>query len=407
MQYLGFNKNKSIPNLIVIIITFVVLNSSLSISFPIGDLYFIILLGMFFLIFIYILNEKKKINLSMVLLLIACLTSILINDVPIYFRAYTRFLLFAAIIFIVGPLVLTSNFKKFRFKIFNLMNKLNIIICLLSFLGLVTGIYRGITLTEYGTKRVDFTGLFNHSMTLGPMAGIAILTSFYYFKKEQNKKKQLYLIVVMFLLFLTVITSGSRGALVATILGSLYYLYSINRGKLKRYFRIVLLIIFVITATFPLWKERADFLMSKMNRDEGNDLYDSRTVKWEQRLYEFKSSPVFGIGFASINPHMKDEFMESTGAVEPGSSWLGILSMTGLFGFIPMIFLFLRDLYYLYKFNKIYSGYLGGLLILVSVHMIVEGYIFAAGAFLFFYVWLLLGVIEGFIEVEKSNRKMI
>jgi len=48
------------------------------------------------------------------------------------------------------------------------------------------------------------------------------------------------------------------------------------------------------------------------------------------------------------------------------------------------------------KKNLSKSGILGALLLFFSFHMNAEGYFLAAGSFLFFYIWLLLGVILGY-----------
>ncbi|MDP2455208.1 MULTISPECIES: hypothetical protein [unclassified Kaistella] len=95
-------------------------------------------------------------------------------------------------------------------------------------------------------------------------------------------------------------------------------------------------------------------------------------------------------------------FDSDSGKVEPGSSWLALLSMTGIAGFILIVFIFLSALIYLFK-NKndyIISGILGSLLLFFMIHMSAEGYILAAGSLLFFYIWLLLGVIEGYKKYQ-------
>ncbi|WP_299396357.1 O-antigen ligase family protein [uncultured Gelidibacter sp.] len=385
----------------------IVFNNALSVGFYIGDLYFVALGSIFSVLFFYSLKESKKINMHMVFLIIACLTSILINDVPPLFKPYVRFLLFVMILYLVGPLIISTSLMSFRFKLFSLLNKINLVIVVLSLLGLVTGVYRGVAVNWMGHTRIDFTGLYNHSMLLGPMAGISVLTSFfYYFRKRNNKKQRLLLVVCVFFSFITVVAAGSRGALIATVLGSLFFLYKIYQGRLSKYLSTVLVIVAALTISFPLWEDKADFLNSKMDRDAVDDPFDSRTTKWNQRIVEFQSSPIFGIGFASIDINGLDDYNAITGTIEPGSSWLTILSMTGLFGLLPILFLFLRNLLFMIKYdrNRNYTSFVGGLLILVTVHMIIEGYVFASGAFLFFYLWLLLGIIEGYLSIEKINK---
>jgi hypothetical protein len=134
--------------------------------------------------------------------------------------------------------------------------------------------------------------------------------------------------------------------------------------------------------------------------DSEGDLTASRSLHWNARLYEFNSAPVFGIGFATADvasPVAVGINME-TGGLEPGSSWIAILAMTGIFGFGTIALLFIYLFISLWKEKKDLSnaGLLGGLLVFFTLHMLAEGYFLAAGGFLFFYVWLLLGVIDGY-----------
>jgi O-antigen ligase len=132
---------------------------------------------------------------------------------------------------------------------------------------------------------------------------------------------------------------------------------------------------------------------------ESGDITSSRTNLWNARLTEFSSSPIVGIGFASVNVDLNEEarFDEETGKVEPGSSWLAILSMTGILGFLFFFIMFVKYFLFIWKkanSNNIYLCLLGSLLVFYAIHMLGEGYIISSGSGLFFYFWLLLGVID-------------
>ena len=71
--------------------------------------------------------------------------------------------------------------------------------------------------------------------------------------------------------------------------------------------------------------------------------------------------------------------------------------MTGIFGFSAFMGLFVRAFGQLKKVGRndlCHASYLSALLIFWCFHMMAEGYIFGAGGFLFFNVWLLLGCID-------------
>ena len=93
--------------------------------------------------------------------------------------------------------------------------------------------------------------------------------------------------------------------------------------------------------------------------------------------------------------HFRITYKKSdSGVVEPGSSWLGALSMTGLLGFTALLVLWFKSLKNCLKVekrDKLFGVYIGSTLIFWAVHMIAEGQIFAAGSFLFFMVWITFG----------------
>jgi len=402
-KYLNLNikSNSVLLNRIGFIILFNLFYSSASFFYlPLGFAIRYVFVFSFIIVFLFVYHEKKKINYSILIFIISCGFSIIANDVPVIFNAYLRLVSFLIMLFLIGPLVISLKLARFRLKLFHTLNNINILFCVLSFLGLVTGLYMGETINpEHGTIRVDFTGLYNHSMTLGPMSSIAVITSLYYIYKTKSVKRKILNIIFSIFCFLSLVAAGSRISIVALILGCLYFIYKVYNGSKVKFISMILLISVVLISSFPLWEDKTTFLQEKIEL-RSNDLtaVNSRTLKWNQRLTEFNMSPIFGIGFSSIKTNLLDDFDENTGAVEPGSSWLAILSMMGLFGFIPLFYFFIKTFLFLFrnKRNLIYVVYLGSVFVFISLHMLAEGYIFATGAILFFYLWLLLGVIESY-----------
>lgn len=64
----------------------------------------------------------------------------------------------------------------------------------------------------------------------------------------------------------------------------------------------------------------------------------SRTKLWDARLEEFKSSPLWGIGFGVTGIGDK----ATSGRAETGSGWLTVLSQTGIIGFTLVILIIKR-----------------------------------------------------------------
>ena len=141
--------------------------------------------------------------------------------------------------------------------------------------------------------------------------------------------------------------------------------------------------------TFPLWENFTAGLQKKNENNIELGMYGSRTDKWKARMTEFSSNPIIGIGYASVDSNLDD--VGVGGAVEPGSSWLAILSMTGIIGLLLLVAIIRKPFIYLKAHPSPYNSLLLGLFVYVCVHMISEGYIFAGGSSLCFIAWLIFG----------------
>ena len=165
--------------------------------------------------------------------------------------------------------------------------------------------------------------------------------------------------------------------------------------------KVLFFILFGLALTSNIWMNYTETLNSKIEFSESQgNLFNSRADLWNYRMLEFMDNPVTGIGFANSHYGFIDT---TTGTVEPGTSWGAILAMIGLLGFVPFLILILKFLKHLYldKVNLLNSAFLLGILIFFIAHWFAEGYILAAGSFLFFYAWLCLGVIQVFKETKK------
>ena len=130
----------------------------------------------------------------------------------------------------------------------------------------------------------------------------------------------------------------------------------------------------------------------------------SREIKFTARILEFKSSPIIGIGYNVINPQY-DFVEESTGQIEPGSSWLAVASMTGVIGLFVFLGICSRGLKRAWRIKSPFvSSLLGGMLVFFFIHMIAEGYIFAPGSFLALLFWLIIAVVDGVFDIDKKTN---
>ena len=157
-----------------------------------------------------------------------------------------------------------------------------------------------------------------------------------------------------------------------------------------RFLKFTVLILFVAALTFPIWGNVLNGVIQKneANLAEGSFIA-SREDKWNARISEFESSPIIGIGFAAVDPAL--DVVGLGGTIEPGSSWLAVLSMSGIIGGILFLSVFLSGYKACRKMHTDKDALLSGLLTLFAVHMIAEGYVFAAGSFLCYLLWLVVG----------------
>lgn len=332
-------------------------------------------------------------GLLMALLLFIPLSIGLAAPDPV-FRPWLRYGLFVILLIVVSPLLNSTFAKKFRYKILHGTLLACTAIAALSFIGYFFGInymrnqYDGGVIDYVTNTAGTFGGLTTQSMLLSPISGIGVVTCTYYALTRVRYKKYFYILVAV--CTGSMLFAASRSALIATICGEmvLYYFFSAKKSVFTK--RIVTILL-IGAISYPLWNRALDGINAKNVGDISQGVnIDSRSEKWKIRLAEFSDSPIWGIGFAAVSK--RDNYNEATGIIEPGSSWLAVLSMTGFVGFALFCSIFFRACRKtLYTYTP-RGALLGGVLVLVGVHMLAEGHVFSGGSYLCFLVWLTIGV---------------
>ena len=337
----------------------------------IGGLYYAAIAILFFIICSNI--RYVQINRCCLLFLLICSFSIVFNDIPSEIKPYQRFLLYFIIYIVFGPLFYNEKTNQLRLNIFFLLIKFCVIITLVSILAfLIWGI--GIDKKDLG-----FKGITGYSMMMAPIAAIS---TFYliYLLRFRHAKWAIFLILIS---LFTMLIAGSRSALAAFLVS---FLFSLFKESKRKFFRLVLISIPILVISFPLWKSQLAVFEKKQEIQERmDDGENSRTIKWNNRLYEFKNNPIIGVGFSSLDiRHSAGDYSKSEGTLEPGSSWLALLSMTGILGFFSffcLYFISVKD----YLMNKLKSHLdilVFQLLVFFGLHFIFDGYLFGIGSIL-------------------------
>ncbi len=352
---------------------------------------------LFFVCFVCSYIKTAKVGYtSLLVFVLICLLSILINNPPSYFKVWERLFVIIMIFLSFTPIIVNNEISKKRMQLFK---SLLIVMTLFSFgsffayfLGINYFVRAGVELDASGTGH--FSGLTNHSMMLAP---ISSLSSIYCFSKILSNKSRNKLRIRWIAIFITVfgalLLSASRGAFGGAVLGILVLLFRYNSGKLSKTIKYLFVVLIVGTASFPIWGGLSSALIDKQtsNVDKGGVMY-SREAKMGARLYEIQNNFFTGVGFCVVD-EIVDSVDKQTGTIEPNSSWLGVFSMTGIFGFITFLYIFIKTFKeaYLNIIDNNIASLMCGILAFFFVHLIIEGYVLAGGNILCGLFWLAIG----------------
>ena len=243
-------------------------------------------------------------------------------------------------------------------------------------------------------------------MVLGPIAAISGITSFYYYLTNDTKKKKILYIAISVVSALVVIIASSRLAFAGYIAGMIFLFVKPFKYRL---IYIVLIISMGIGIFARLENGTKKVETNSIDKGlVGKGTVNSRELLWNARMTEFRENPIFGVGFAAQDNHVVGSKSSEGGRIEPGSGYLMILSMTGLFGFILFIwyfyFLFNSKRFWLEIFNN--ETYKLSLFAFFAVHFIGEGYVFSVGNIFAALFWLLVGVTFPYSDIKKRRIKV-
>lgn len=379
-----FELNKVKNSIIILLIISQLSNYTiLTILFPINPV--LIQLIKYTCIFLPIIYLFKgfKIEIKMLFVILVFLTSILINDIDPKFNSEVRFITWIVMIAMIGPLFYSYHLNLFKEKL------LDTFMYVFMILGAISFIYWLVGFPSLG--RGHFSGLFGHSMVLAPISSMGTLYAIYrFYKAETNFLKYFYLILFLSN-FLALVLSASRSALVAVLI-ALFIFLIFAKLRYKKFFLFFGVLIGIITNSFiSLNLEKSNLTQSIATRGFDN----TREILWHDRLLEFKNNPFFGVGFAAQDDKIDGKIGKKgsdEGVIEPGSTYLMILSMTGLLGAFTLLIFFSKYIISLsfWKNNLFNINYKILLFIFFFVHFIAEGYIFSSGSIFAFIFWLLV-----------------
>lgn len=382
----------------IFIITAALLVGFIQIIFPIPvPLHYVFVFFSLLVVFIA-KGGGMKTNIAVVMFLAAGAISIMGNDIPDFFKPWSRYILFAMMMVGCSPLLRGPEIDKVKRQLY--MGGLWTvgIVAVLSFIGYFAGFGQrmwGIVNSYMGvTGHPNFLGFF----TMVAMAWVATL----FFRCTTMKER--YIVVGAWVACLiTLLLCSSRSALACGLVGTIMAVYLRFQQNATALMNSVLVGVVLVILSLPYLLPYAEVMMKKnMNFDDTDSMVaDTRGSIWELRYTELAESPVIGIGAYSCDttlPNADIFYNETTGSIELGSSYLGLLSQCGWLGFLCFLWVAIpicwKTYKYAFKVRTPYAQLWFPLLFTCGAHMSFEGYLMTAGAVQCIIVWMVLGAAD-------------
>lgn len=341
--------------------------------------YFILILS-FFLLFLR--GEKAEFFVPGILVLSVVALSCLLS--PMRGQAIRKGIGWLFLFGLLGPLLSVPSFVKYRACAWSCCR----------FLVLASGVssiaWYFLRLPTIGTGGA-FTGVMSHCMLAGPFCAMACL-----FAVIQAVRRNSYKWGFLALLCVVpTLAAGSRSALLSLTAGLFVIFLTVKK------LRILLILFFPLALYYFVTHPGKDIIvddqtvlgeMTSKLRTKG--MLNTREALWQSRISEFKEFPFFGMG---VGMGRGAGSVEKKGKIniEPGSSYLAILSMTGSVGALAFVILFFalasRFFHYTPDIPFLERLEVLSILTLLAVHAAAEGWILAVGSILAVVFWLSVG----------------
>ena len=340
-------------------------------------------------------NDSPKFHFMSILFLATIVISILSNDIPPFFKPWSRFMQFAFLYIAASPLISGDSVNRVRRQMTMGTIWACVVIAIVSFLGYFLGF--GLRMSGFVQSYKGVTG---HANFLGFYTMVAMVWFAALFFRGTNTKEYAIIAGAWVACLITLLLSASRGATASGLLGSLIVIYMRLKESATNMMTAVVVGIGLIIFASPYL---ATYMETMTQKGIDADNMDSsvaatRGYIWELRNMEIEKSPVVGVGAYScdITLTAADVFYDSkTGTIELGSSYLGLMSQEGYLGFICFLLLAVPIAWKTYKYaskqGTPYAQLLLGIMIAIACHMAFEGYLLQAGAVQSVVWWFILG----------------
>ena len=363
---------------------------------------------LFVMLSYYVFNGGVKCNKFLISFIVTAVLGLIIMNPESYFKSWERLFGFILHILLLSPLLSSPTIERVKKIMFSYTFYGLKLVMFASFVAY----FLGINLADKNSRDAywAFSGITNQSMVLSPISGLCLIQGVWVLiTQKPGKLYKLFLIVQSLCSIWCILVAGSRGALLGGLVS--VALIFVRYGSYQKIAKYVLVI--MIGALF-LSDNIIDKAFYTINIKQENhaisasNITSTRQTKWEARIAEFVENPILGCGFASQTHYTSDDliwYIKETGGLEPGSSWLCILAMTGLLGFLTLggaIIKASKDVWISSK-NNVNAIFFLSLWMLFLINGMFEGWIFYSGGFVFYLWWLLFGTM---VACSKHDYKI-
>ncbi len=339
------------------------------------------------------LRYKPRLNFPLLVFILFYGLTIAIHPYPAMALRIMRFVAFAIGMSFFSPLLESSRLTKFRICTGRTMF---VMLSVMVFISFLIWICLLMTVGKQGLRNSVFfywgyCGLFQHGMTLSPVSAVVAIISIYRLFRANSNNQRILMGLSGFAGVIMCVVAGSRSA-VAGLIVSLALLAFFSRHEiyihLKKPLGKIFLIAGVMAIVISLPVSLETINIKNSIAEAHGSLIFSREAKWGGRINEFQSSPICGIGYANEFQDEEDS-NNSISKIEPGSSWLSLLSYGGVIGsgvFLWFFILLLRKMWHNRHTNNF--PLICPLLCFLMINGTTEGWLMFAGGIMFPIFWL-------------------
>lgn len=313
-----------------------------------------------------------------------------------------RLILFGYILIITCPIYTSLRWHLFKKRMMGNFFIGFVVVVFVNLYAKFTGFnLRAITQSWEDLTDKQFSGYCDQPMWLAAASAVStIYCAYLIFSQTRKTKKQLYFYILLLLcsVYVTMI-SGSRSAFAAamgTMCVAMYLLVK-NKARLIKYI-VGAGVVMLMLSPILLNRETMGAMLSKQEYQEKTGR-TSRDGLWKDRMEEFESSPIIGVGFGV---HGVGDAKEA-GRGETGGGWISILSQTGIIGLMLALSIIFKAFTPIYKIRQDLSmACIYALYFFFCIHSIVEGYMFQGGWYLCLIFWMTIGLL-----IENKQYGMV